>query len=65
MLDRPSLGRRPLIVHEVFRIIASPARTGVSILLVEAERAGRSRDEPVRLRAQKPARSSIPAQPPT
>ena len=35
MLDEPSLGLAPLIVREIFRIIAELRRTGVSILLVE------------------------------
>jgi branched-chain amino acid transport system ATP-binding protein len=35
MLDEPSLGLAPLIVREVFRIIASLRDIGVSILLVE------------------------------
>jgi len=35
MLDEPSLGLAPLIVREVFRIIAELKRSGVSILLVE------------------------------
>jgi len=35
MLDEPSLGLAPLIVREVFRIIASLREVGVSILLVE------------------------------
>ena len=35
MLDEPSLGLAPLIVREVFRIIASLRSLGVSILLVE------------------------------
>src|SRR3984885_15200516 len=35
MLDEPSLGLAPLIVREIFRIIASLRDTGVSILLVE------------------------------
>jgi branched-chain amino acid transport system ATP-binding protein len=35
MLDEPSLGLAPLIVREVFRIIASLRGLGVSILLVE------------------------------
>ena len=35
MLDEPSLGLAPLIVREIFRIIASLRETGVSILLVE------------------------------
>jgi branched-chain amino acid transport system ATP-binding protein len=35
MLDEPSLGLAPLIVREVFRIIAELAKTGVAILLVE------------------------------
>jgi branched-chain amino acid transport system ATP-binding protein len=35
MLDEPSLGLAPLIVREVFKIIASLRRLGVSILLVE------------------------------
>ncbi len=35
MLDEPSLGLAPLIVGEVFRIIAALRQTGGSILLVE------------------------------
>jgi len=35
MLDEPSLGLAPLIVREIFRIIASLRQSGVSILLVE------------------------------
>jgi branched-chain amino acid transport system ATP-binding protein len=35
MLDEPSLGLAPLIVRDIFRIIADLRRTGVSILLVE------------------------------
>jgi branched-chain amino acid transport system ATP-binding protein len=35
MLDEPSLGLAPLIVREIFRIIADLRNTGVSILLVE------------------------------
>jgi len=35
MLDEPSLGLAPLIVREIFAIIASLKTTGVSILLVE------------------------------
>jgi branched-chain amino acid transport system ATP-binding protein len=35
MLDEPSLGLAPLIVREIFRIIAELRRTGVAILLVE------------------------------
>ncbi|BAI75089.1 branched-chain amino acid transport system ATP-binding protein (plasmid) [Azospirillum sp. B510] len=35
MLDEPSLGLAPLIVREVFRIIAELRRGGVSILLIE------------------------------
>jgi branched-chain amino acid transport system ATP-binding protein len=35
MLDEPSLGLAPLIIREVFRIIASLREVGVSILLVE------------------------------
>ena len=35
MLDEPSLGLAPLIVREIFDIIADLRRTGVSILLVE------------------------------
>ena len=35
LLDEPSLGLAPLIVREIFRIIASLRETGVSILLVE------------------------------
>lgn len=35
LLDEPSLGLAPLIVREIFRIIASLREIGVSILLVE------------------------------
>src|SRR5262249_43575915 len=35
MLDEPSLGLAPLIVREIFQIIASLPELGVSILLVE------------------------------
>jgi branched-chain amino acid transport system ATP-binding protein len=35
MLDEPSLGLAPLIVREIFRVVASLRATGVSILLVE------------------------------
>jgi branched-chain amino acid transport system ATP-binding protein len=35
MLDEPSLGLAPLIVREIFRIVASLRQAGVSILLVE------------------------------
>ena len=35
MLDEPSLGLAPLIVRDIFRIIAGLRDTGVSILLVE------------------------------
>jgi len=35
MLDEPSLGLAPLIIREIFRIIASLRELGVSILLVE------------------------------
>ena len=35
MLDEPSQGLAPLIVEDVFRIIASARREGVSVLLVE------------------------------
>jgi branched-chain amino acid transport system ATP-binding protein len=35
LLDEPSLGLAPLIVHDIFHIIADLKRTGVSILLVE------------------------------
>ncbi len=35
MLDEPSLGLAPLIVRDIFRVIASLRETGVSILLVE------------------------------
>ena len=35
MLDEPSLGLAPLIVKEIFSIIAALRRSGVSILLVE------------------------------
>jgi branched-chain amino acid transport system ATP-binding protein len=35
MLDEPSLGLAPLIVREIFHVIADLKRTGVGILLVE------------------------------
>ena len=35
MLDEPSLGLAPLIIKEIFRIIAELKQTGVAILLVE------------------------------
>lgn len=35
MLDEPSLGLAPLVVREIFRIVAELRATGVSILLVE------------------------------
>lgn len=35
LLDEPSLGLAPLIVREIFRIIADLRKSGVSILLVE------------------------------
>ena len=35
MLDEPSLGLAPLIVQEIFRVIARLRETGVAILLVE------------------------------
>jgi branched-chain amino acid transport system ATP-binding protein len=35
MLDEPSLGLAPLVVREIFNIIAALQATGVSILLVE------------------------------
>jgi branched-chain amino acid transport system ATP-binding protein len=35
MLDEPSLGLAPLVVRDIFHIIAGLRETGVSILLVE------------------------------
>ncbi len=35
MLDEPSLGLAPLIVRDVFRVVADLRRDGVSVLLVE------------------------------
>jgi branched-chain amino acid transport system ATP-binding protein len=35
LLDEPSLGLAPLIVREIFKIIADLRRSGVAILLVE------------------------------
>ena len=35
LLDEPSLGLAPMIVREIFRIVASLREHGVSILLVE------------------------------
>jgi branched-chain amino acid transport system ATP-binding protein len=35
MLDEPSLGLAPLIVREIFRVIADLRKMGVAILLVE------------------------------
>jgi len=50
MLDEPSLGLAPLIVREIFAIVAELKATGVSILLVEAERARCAADRRLRLR---------------
>jgi branched-chain amino acid transport system ATP-binding protein len=35
LLDEPSLGLAPLVVREIFRILRTINKTGVSILLVE------------------------------
>ena len=35
MLDEPSLGLAPMIVHQIFRIVLDLAEAGISILLVE------------------------------
>jgi branched-chain amino acid transport system ATP-binding protein len=35
MLDEPSLGLAPLIVREIFHIVAGLRQTGVAVLLVE------------------------------
>lgn len=35
MLDEPSLGLAPIVVEEVFQIISSVSKTGVSMLLIE------------------------------
>ena len=35
LLDEPSLGLAPLIVREIFRVLADLRRRGLSILLVE------------------------------
>jgi len=35
LLDEPSLGLAPLIVREIFRMIASLRGLGVSVLLIE------------------------------
>jgi branched-chain amino acid transport system ATP-binding protein len=35
LLDEPSLGLAPLIVAEIFRVLADLRSTGVSILIVE------------------------------
>jgi branched-chain amino acid transport system ATP-binding protein len=35
LLDEPSLGLAPLIVREIFRIIADLKQSGVAVLLVE------------------------------
>jgi branched-chain amino acid transport system ATP-binding protein len=35
LLDEPSLGLAPIVVREIYQIIASLKRTGVSMLLVE------------------------------
>jgi branched-chain amino acid transport system ATP-binding protein len=35
LLDEPSLGLAPLIVREIFRIVADLKKTGVAVLLVE------------------------------
>jgi len=35
MLDEPSLGRAPIMVQEMFRVIAEINRTGVTVVLAE------------------------------
>ena len=35
MLDEPSIGLAPIVVEEMFRIIATIRKTGVTVLLVE------------------------------
>lgn len=35
MLDEPSLGLAPIVVHDMFKIIADVAKEGMSILIVE------------------------------
>ena len=35
LLDEPSLGLAPIVVREIYQIIAGLKRTGVSMLLVE------------------------------
>ena len=39
ILDEPSQGLAPLIVREVFRVVAQMRAEGISVLLVRAERA--------------------------
>ncbi len=51
MLDEPSLGLAPLIVREIFRIVADLRRTGVSILLVEQNARAALAGRRLRLRA--------------
>lgn len=35
MLDEPSLGLAPILVHELFEVLANVRKTGVSLLIVE------------------------------
>jgi len=51
MLDEPSLGLAPLIVPEIFHVIADLKKTGVAILLVEPNTRGDAADRRLRLRA--------------
>ena len=61
ILDEPSQGLAPLIVREVFRVVAQMRDEGISVLLVEQNARDQPRDRRPRLRARRRRRSSIPA----
>jgi ABC-type transport system involved in cytochrome c biogenesis ATPase subunit len=61
LLDEPSLGLAPLIVQQIFRIIAEIHSQGVSVLLVEQKRLPGPQGRPARLRARD--RQSHPGRP--
>ena len=64
LLDEPSLGLAPLMVREIFRIVASLRDLGVSILLGGAECARRAAKRRNTVTSWKWARSRIRARPP-
>ena len=63
MLDEPSLGLAPIIVREIFAIIASLRQSGVSILLVEQNARAAARDGGLRLCAGRRGRWCIRVRP--